>query len=245
MHLPPRATTGRSRLTLVAGTAQWQKDTPAPCQPLLLCPCPFSVLRRMDRKADLKEVKFCAFPLPLSAAAILFTFPCASSLVEEGLEYEQQQPAAGSVTRRGQAGGAGQLGGEEEVSVVRAPVAVPSGWGQGAESRAVPTGPWGASTPTLSPHRGSSRAQETFMQWDQCRRFYNFLMADNMKKIILSHRYGPPVPRRGHRLTVTTSQNSYSHSKRTGSSDTADPTGDLVRSKFVLSYQWPCHPLHW
>lgn len=36
---------------------------------------------------------------------------------------------------------------------------------------------------------GSSRAQETFMQWDQCRRFYNFLMADNMKKIILSHRY--------------------------------------------------------
>ncbi|KFO76517.1 Abhydrolase domain-containing protein 2, partial [Cuculus canorus] len=33
------------------------------------------------------------------------------------------------------------------------------------------------------------RAQETFMQWDQCRRFYNFLMADNMKKIILSHRH--------------------------------------------------------
>uniref|UniRef100_A0A667Y8W8 Monoacylglycerol lipase ABHD2 n=1 Tax=Myripristis murdjan TaxID=586833 RepID=A0A667Y8W8_9TELE len=33
------------------------------------------------------------------------------------------------------------------------------------------------------------RAQETFLQWDQCRRFYNFLMADNMKKIILSHRY--------------------------------------------------------
>ncbi|XP_075413959.1 monoacylglycerol lipase ABHD2 [Tenrec ecaudatus] len=32
------------------------------------------------------------------------------------------------------------------------------------------------------------RAQETFMQWDHCRRFYNFLMADNMKKIILSHR---------------------------------------------------------
>lgn len=32
------------------------------------------------------------------------------------------------------------------------------------------------------------RAQETFMQWDQCRRFYNFLMADNMKRIILSHR---------------------------------------------------------
>lgn len=26
------------------------------------------------------------------------------------------------------------------------------------------------------------------MQWDHCRRFYNFLMADNMKKIILSHR---------------------------------------------------------
>jgi hypothetical protein len=36
---------------------------------------------------------------------------------------------------------------------------------------------------------GPRRAQETFMQWDQCRRFYNFLMADNMKKIILSHRY--------------------------------------------------------
>ncbi|XP_051740858.1 monoacylglycerol lipase ABHD2 isoform X1 [Ctenopharyngodon idella] len=32
------------------------------------------------------------------------------------------------------------------------------------------------------------RAQETFLQWDQCRRLYNFLMADNMKKIILSHR---------------------------------------------------------
>ncbi|KPP63903.1 abhydrolase domain-containing protein 2-A-like, partial [Scleropages formosus] len=32
------------------------------------------------------------------------------------------------------------------------------------------------------------RAQETFLQWDQCRRFYNFLMADNMKRIILSHR---------------------------------------------------------
>ncbi|KAK2842626.1 hypothetical protein Q5P01_012826 [Channa striata] len=32
------------------------------------------------------------------------------------------------------------------------------------------------------------RAQETFLQWDQCRRFYNFMMANNMKKIILSHR---------------------------------------------------------
>ncbi|XP_041966423.1 monoacylglycerol lipase ABHD2 [Alosa sapidissima] len=32
------------------------------------------------------------------------------------------------------------------------------------------------------------RAQDTFLQWDQCRRLYNFLMADNMKKIILSHR---------------------------------------------------------
>uniref|UniRef100_A0A673IRS1 Abhydrolase domain containing 2b n=1 Tax=Sinocyclocheilus rhinocerous TaxID=307959 RepID=A0A673IRS1_9TELE len=32
------------------------------------------------------------------------------------------------------------------------------------------------------------KAQETFLQWDQCRRLYNFLMADNMKKIILSHR---------------------------------------------------------
>uniref|UniRef100_G1Q645 Monoacylglycerol lipase ABHD2 n=1 Tax=Myotis lucifugus TaxID=59463 RepID=G1Q645_MYOLU len=31
------------------------------------------------------------------------------------------------------------------------------------------------------------RAQEAFMQWDQCRRFYNFLMADNMK-VILLHR---------------------------------------------------------
>lgn len=42
-----------------------------------------------------------------------------------------------------------------------------------------------------APHSAcaSSRAQETFMQWDQCRRFYNFLMADNMKKIILSHRH--------------------------------------------------------
>uniref|UniRef100_A0A667ZUV5 Monoacylglycerol lipase ABHD2 n=1 Tax=Myripristis murdjan TaxID=586833 RepID=A0A667ZUV5_9TELE len=32
------------------------------------------------------------------------------------------------------------------------------------------------------------RAQETFLQWDQCRRLYNFLLAYNMKKIILSHR---------------------------------------------------------
>ncbi|XP_008309700.1 monoacylglycerol lipase ABHD2-B [Cynoglossus semilaevis] len=32
------------------------------------------------------------------------------------------------------------------------------------------------------------RVQETFFQWDQCRRIYNFLLADNMKKIILSHR---------------------------------------------------------
>lgn len=32
------------------------------------------------------------------------------------------------------------------------------------------------------------RAQETFQQWDQCRRLYNFFMAFNMKKIILSHR---------------------------------------------------------
>ncbi|XP_056138314.1 monoacylglycerol lipase ABHD2-like [Lampris incognitus] len=32
------------------------------------------------------------------------------------------------------------------------------------------------------------RAQETFLQWDQCRRLYNFLMAENMKRIILSHR---------------------------------------------------------
>ncbi|KAF7657958.1 hypothetical protein LDENG_00019960 [Lucifuga dentata] len=32
------------------------------------------------------------------------------------------------------------------------------------------------------------RVQETFFQWDQCRRFYNFLLADNMKKLILSHR---------------------------------------------------------
>lgn len=32
------------------------------------------------------------------------------------------------------------------------------------------------------------RAQETFSWWDHCRRFYNFLMADNLKKIILTHR---------------------------------------------------------
>uniref|UniRef100_A0A8C5DHW8 Monoacylglycerol lipase ABHD2 n=1 Tax=Gouania willdenowi TaxID=441366 RepID=A0A8C5DHW8_GOUWI len=32
------------------------------------------------------------------------------------------------------------------------------------------------------------RAQETFLQWDQCRRLYNFLLADKMKKLILSHR---------------------------------------------------------
>lgn len=34
----------------------------------------------------------------------------------------------------------------------------------------------------------SCRAQETFLQWDQCRRFYNFFLANNMKKLILSHR---------------------------------------------------------
>lgn len=33
------------------------------------------------------------------------------------------------------------------------------------------------------------RAQETFLQWDQCRRLYNFMLAENMKKIILSHRW--------------------------------------------------------
>ncbi|TKS73958.1 Monoacylglycerol lipase ABHD2-A [Collichthys lucidus] len=32
------------------------------------------------------------------------------------------------------------------------------------------------------------RAQETFLQWDQCRRLYNFVLADNMRKLILSHR---------------------------------------------------------
>ncbi|XP_007573520.1 monoacylglycerol lipase ABHD2 [Poecilia formosa] len=32
------------------------------------------------------------------------------------------------------------------------------------------------------------RAQETFLQWDQCRRLYNFVLAGNMKKLILSHR---------------------------------------------------------
>ncbi|KAG7522393.1 hypothetical protein JOB18_021105 [Solea senegalensis] len=32
------------------------------------------------------------------------------------------------------------------------------------------------------------RAQETFFQWDQCRRLYNFVLAGNMKKLILSHR---------------------------------------------------------
>lgn len=45
-------------------------------------------------------------------------------------------------------------------------------------------------TVVLNPFVGSlSRAQETFLQWDRCRRLYNFLMADNMKRIILSHRY--------------------------------------------------------
>ncbi|XP_068460093.1 monoacylglycerol lipase ABHD2-like [Clinocottus analis] len=32
------------------------------------------------------------------------------------------------------------------------------------------------------------RVQETFFQWDQCRRLYNFVLADKMKKLILSHR---------------------------------------------------------
>ncbi|KAM4553638.1 monoacylglycerol lipase ABHD2 isoform 1-T2 [Fundulus diaphanus] len=32
------------------------------------------------------------------------------------------------------------------------------------------------------------RAQETFLEWDQCRRLYNFLLAGKMKKLILSHR---------------------------------------------------------
>uniref|UniRef100_A0A8C6NVE3 Monoacylglycerol lipase ABHD2 n=1 Tax=Nothobranchius furzeri TaxID=105023 RepID=A0A8C6NVE3_NOTFU len=32
------------------------------------------------------------------------------------------------------------------------------------------------------------RAQETFHQWDQCRRLYNFMLADKMKKLVLSHR---------------------------------------------------------
>ncbi|XP_024136861.1 monoacylglycerol lipase ABHD2 [Oryzias melastigma] len=32
------------------------------------------------------------------------------------------------------------------------------------------------------------RAQETFLQWDQCRRLYNFVLADKMKKLILAHR---------------------------------------------------------
>ncbi|XP_029378997.1 monoacylglycerol lipase ABHD2-B-like isoform X1 [Echeneis naucrates] len=32
------------------------------------------------------------------------------------------------------------------------------------------------------------RTQETFVQWDQCRKFYNFVLTDNMKKLILSHR---------------------------------------------------------
>ncbi|XP_075994850.1 monoacylglycerol lipase ABHD2-like [Genypterus blacodes] len=32
------------------------------------------------------------------------------------------------------------------------------------------------------------RVQETFLQWDQCRRLYNFLLAENMRKLILSHR---------------------------------------------------------
>ncbi|XP_047452282.1 monoacylglycerol lipase ABHD2 [Mugil cephalus] len=32
------------------------------------------------------------------------------------------------------------------------------------------------------------RAQETFLEWDQCRRLYSFVLADKMKKLILSHR---------------------------------------------------------
>lgn len=32
------------------------------------------------------------------------------------------------------------------------------------------------------------RAQETSLEWDQCRRLYNFVLANNMKKLILSHR---------------------------------------------------------
>ncbi|XP_026869712.1 monoacylglycerol lipase ABHD2 [Electrophorus electricus] len=32
------------------------------------------------------------------------------------------------------------------------------------------------------------RAQATFLKWDKCRRLYNFFLADNMKKLILSHR---------------------------------------------------------
>lgn len=32
------------------------------------------------------------------------------------------------------------------------------------------------------------RAQETFLQWDQCRRLYNFFLTNNMKKLIESHR---------------------------------------------------------
>uniref|UniRef100_UPI00358F3458 monoacylglycerol lipase ABHD2 isoform X1 n=2 Tax=Myxine glutinosa TaxID=7769 RepID=UPI00358F3458 len=32
------------------------------------------------------------------------------------------------------------------------------------------------------------KAQPTFLQWDNFRRFYNFIMADNMKRIILSNR---------------------------------------------------------
>ncbi|XP_017288386.2 monoacylglycerol lipase ABHD2 [Kryptolebias marmoratus] len=31
-------------------------------------------------------------------------------------------------------------------------------------------------------------AQDTFLQWDQCRRLYNFALADKMKRLILSHR---------------------------------------------------------
>ncbi|XP_037538470.1 monoacylglycerol lipase ABHD2 [Nematolebias whitei] len=31
-------------------------------------------------------------------------------------------------------------------------------------------------------------AQETFLQWDQCRRLYNFALAAKMKRLILSHR---------------------------------------------------------
>lgn len=59
------------------------------------------------------------------------------------------------------------------------------------------------------------------MQWDQCRRFYNFLMADNMKKIILSHRYAAsPSPRTapwGADFSVSKSQTScFSRKQRQG-----------------------------
>ena len=92
--------------------------------------------------------------------------------------------------------------------------------------------------------RGSFRAQETFMQWDQCRRFYNFLMADNMKKIILSHRCVAFRAPSGDRSPLSSfpsheGQNSR-FSRRTREAGLLQilcrPLCDSLRSKLVPSY---------